>query len=317
MLLSTLLILIGFLSLIFGANWLVNGSSSLAKKNNISDLVIGLTIVSFGTSAPELVVNTVASVNGYSDIILGNIIGSNNFNLFIILGIAGLIYPIRVQSSTVWKEIPISLMSSLLLFALANNFFLSPDKDISRIDGLILFFSLLLFLFYISKQLKKEQVTEISIEHMPNYKIWASVIFGIAGLIIGGKLVVDNGVSIATDLGISQKIIGLTIIAAGTSLPELVTSVVAAMKRNSDIAIGNVIGSNIFNILLIFSLSSFINPIKYSSIFNQDLLILIGGTFFLFLTMFIGKKHQLERWQAFVFLCFYLGYTVFLVSKEM
>lgn len=317
MLVSILLIVGGFLGLIFGANWLVDGASSLAKKYHIPDLVIGLTIVAFGTSAPELVVNSVASVEGLSDIVLANIIGSNNFNLFIILGIAGLIFPIAVQSSMVKREIPISLLTAILLFGLANEFFLGEDLTISRIDGLILLVLFLGFLYYMFTQMKREKPEFMEYQEKSNLKIWGLIALGFAGLIIGGKLVVDNSIELATNLGVSQKIIGLTIIAAGTSLPELVTSVVAALKKNSDIAIGNVIGSNIFNILLILSVSSLINPITYNINFNQDLLILIGGTIFLLLAMFTGKRKKLDRWEAALLLIFYLGYTTFLVSKEI
>lgn len=317
MIISSILIIVGFASLIFGANWLVDGASSLAKKNNISDLVIGLTIVAFGTSAPELVVNSLASFNGFSDIVFGNIIGSNNFNLFIILGIAGLIYPITVQSSTAWREIPISLIVTVLLFVLANNFFINQNTEISRLDGIILLLSFLGFLYYVFNQVKREKTASLFIESKSNYKIWGLVLFGIAGLIIGGKLVVDNSINIATHFAVSQKIIGLTIIAAGTSLPELVTSIVAALKKNSDIAIGNVIGSNIFNVLLILSISSFVNPIKYSQNFNQDILILIGGTVFLLIAMLTGKRKKLDRWEAFILLSFYLVYTTYLVLNEI
>lgn len=317
MAIASLLIVLGFISLIFGANWLVSGASSLAKKNNISDLVIGLTIVAFGTSAPELIVNFLASLNGFSDIVFGNIIGSNNFNLFIILGVAGLIYPITVQSSTAWKEIPISLIVALLLLILANDFFINQNPEISSIDGLILLTGFVCFIYYVFTQLKQEKPEAIAYEEKSNYKIGALIIIGMAGLIIGGKLVVDNSINIATELGVSQKIIGLTIVAAGTSLPELVTSMVAAIKKNSDIAIGNVIGSNIFNVLLILSISSFVNPIEYNTNFNQDLLILIGGTVFLLLAMFTGKRKKLDRWEALILISFYLIYTTFLVSKEI
>ena len=317
MVISSLLIVAGFTSLIFGANWLVDGASSLAKKNNISDLVIGLTIVAFGTSAPELVVNSLASFKGHSDIVFGNIVGSNNFNLFFILGIAGLIYPITVQSSTARKEIPISLLVTLLLFVLAHNFFLDQDLKISRFDGIILVVGFLAFTYYVFNQLKQEKTENNTLESKSNVKIWGSIIIGLAGLVIGGKLVVDNSIEIATALGVSQKIIGLTIIAAGTSLPELVTSVVAAFKKNSDIAIGNVIGSNIFNILLILSISSFINPITYNSNFDQDIYILAGGTVFLIIAMFTGKRKKLDRWEAFLLFGFYLIYTIYLVSKEL
>lgn len=314
---SLILIVVGFAGLIYGANWLVDGASSLAKKYNIPDLVIGLTIVAFGTSAPELVVNSVASVNGLSDIVLGNVIGSNNFNLFIILGIAGLIYPISVHSTMVRKEIPISLIIVILLLGLANDFFGTENSEISRFDGIILLVCFLGFIFYLFKNMKAEQPDEIPFVQKSNFKIWSLILIGLSGLVIGGKLVVDNSIDIAIELGISQKIIGLTIIAAGTSLPELLTSIVAALKKNSDIAIGNVIGSNIFNILLILSISSLISPIQYNQIFNQDLGILIGGTAFLLLAMFIGKRKKLDRWEALILVTFYLSYTVYLVSKEL
>ncbi|OYX27260.1 MAG: sodium:proton exchanger [Flavobacteriales bacterium 32-35-8] len=317
MIISSLLIIAGFASLIFGANWLVDGASSLAKKNNVSDLVIGLTIVAFGTSAPELVVNSVASIDGLSDIVLANIIGSNNFNLFIILGIAGLVYPITVQSSTAWREIPISLIITIVLFALANDFFINQNSVISRLDGIILLISFICFLYYIFKQMKTEKIEVVPYIQKSNIKIWTLILIGFSGLLIGGKLVVDNSIDIAIDLGISQKIIGLTIIAAGTSLPELITSIVAALKKNSDIAIGNVIGSNIFNILFILSISALINPIEYNRIFNQDLLILVGGTVFLIIAMFTGKRKKLDRWEALILLSFYLIYTTYLVSKEL
>jgi len=317
MVISILLIIAGFLGLIFGANWLVDGASALAKKYHIPDLVIGLTIVAFGTSAPELVVNSVASFDGLSDIVLANVIGSNNFNLFIILGIAGLIYPITVQSSTAWREIPISLIITIALFGLANDFFIRQNAEISRFDGIILLLSFVFFLYYIFKQMKMEKIEVVPYIQKSNTKILSLMAIGFSGLIIGGKLVVDNSIGIATDLGISQKIIGLTIIAAGTSLPELITSIIAALKKNSDIAIGNVIGSNIFNILLILGISSLINPIEYNQIFNQDFIILIGGTVFLIIAMVTGKRKKLDRWEALLLVSFYLIYTTYLVSKEL
>ena len=319
MFILSILIIAGFAALIFGANWLVDGASALAKKYNVSDLIIGLTIVSFGTSAPELVVNSLASYNGYSDIILGNILGSNNFNLFITLGIAGLIYPMRVQKSTIWKEIPISFGAALLFYMMANNFFFTDNTAVLRIDGAILLVCFAAFLFYVFKEMKagKEPIEEIIYIPKSNFKIWSLILLGLAALIIGGQLVVDNGVKLATLLGISEKIIGLTIIAVGTSLPELVTSVVAALKKNSGIAMGNIIGSNIFNILLILSVSSLIAPIEYHSYFNLDLYILLGGTIFLFLSMFVGKKNRLDRWQSAFLLIFYLVYTGYLVWLEL
>ena len=316
MLISILLIILGFAALIYGANWLVDGASSLAKKYKISDLAIGLTIVAFGTSAPELVVNSMASMNGFSDITLGNIIGSNNFNLFIILGITGLVYPIKVQSTTAWGEIPISLVITLIFLILANDFISSSTPEISRLDGLFLFSLFGGFLFYVYKQIKTDEAEIVSFKPRTNFQIWKLIIFGLLGLIIGGNLVVNNSISVATELGVSQKIIGLTIIAAGTSLPELTTSLVAALKKNSDIAIGNVVGSNIFNILLILSISSFIKPISFNQNFNTDVYILLGGTVFLMIAMITGQKKKLDRWEALILLLFYLGYTIYLISKE-
>lgn len=319
MVLSITLIFLGFGSLIKGADWLVNGASLLAKKNNIPNLVIGLTIVAFGTSAPELVVNIVASFEDHPDIVLGNIIGSNNFNLFMILGIVGLIFPITVQSSTVWKEIPISFAAALLLLLLANDFYFQKTNIISRLDAFILLIMFGLFLYYIYKQLTKEVATESIKDKVKssNYKIWGLIIIGFAGLIIGGKLVVDNAIDVARNLRISEKIIGLTIIAAGTSLPELMTSVVAAFKKNSDIAIGNIIGSNIFNIFLILSISAFVRPIQYSKVFNTDIFVLIIGTIFLFIGMFTGKKKKLDRGEAGILLLAFIGYTIYLIGKEI
>lgn len=317
MIVSIFLIIIGFASLIFGANWLVDGASSLAKKYKISDLAIGLTIVAFGTSSPELVVNAIASYQGHSDIVLGNIVGSNNFNLFIILGLAGLIFPIAVQSSTVWREIPISLFAALLLLFLGNGILISNVADVSRIDGVILFIAFVFFLYFVYVQMKTEDNNEVTLVRKSNSKIWGLIIGGLSALVIGGQLVVTNSIEIATNLGVSEKIIGLTIIAAGTSLPELVTSLVAAMKKNSDIAIGNVIGSNIFNILLILSLSSFIRPISFNLNFNLDIIILFGGTLFLFVAMFTGKRKKLDRWESALLLGFYLIYTTYLIWKEI
>lgn len=317
MILASILIIVGFVALIYGANWLVNGASSLAKKYNVSDLVIGLTIVAFGTSAPELVVNSVASYDGFSDIVLGNIIGSNNFNLFIILGIAALVYPIAVQKSTIKGEIPISLLVAVVFLLLANNFYSGNLSEISRFDAVLMLLLFGGFLYYIFKQMKNEVPEYIAFIPKSNTAIFGLIVLGFVGLILGGKLVVDNAILVATDLGVSQKIISLTIIAAGTSLPELVTSVVAAMKKNSDIAIGNVIGSNIFNVLLVIPVSAMINPITFDSVFNQDIYILIGGTIFVLGALILSKSNKISRWHGIILLTFYLIYTGYLVSKEL
>ncbi|MBN7810176.1 calcium/sodium antiporter [Algoriphagus sp. H41] len=317
MILQTALLLIGLVLLVKGADWLVDGASVLAKKKNVSDLAIGLTIVAFGTSAPELVVNAVAASGNYPDIVFGNIIGSNNFNLFVILGIAGLIVPLSVQSTTVWKEIPFSLLAAVLLFLLANNFIFGDSKGFSRLDAGIHLVLFAAFLYYVATQLKSDPSEEkIEIKDYSTGKIWGLIFLGLAGLVGGGKLVVDNAVAMAQSLGVSEKIIGLTIVAAGTSLPELATSVVAAMRKNADIAIGNIIGSNIFNIFLILGVSGLIRPMTYNTGFDTDLYILAAGTIFLFFAMFTGKRHKLDRWEALLLLVFYLLYTGYLIGLE-
>lgn len=319
MVINVVLVIIGFLLLIKGAEWLVDGASSLAKKYGVSDLAIGLTIVAFGTSAPELVVNSVASYDGHSDIVFGNVIGSNNFNLFAILGIVGLIYPITVQNSTAWKEIPISLIAVVLLFLLANNIFTNDPPDISRLDSLLLMTCFILFLYYVYHQLKTKP-TETALHPViesSNLKISALLFFGLQGLIFGGRFVVDNAIDIAHALDVSEKIIGLTIIAAGTSLPELFTSVVAAIKKNSDIAIGNIIGSNIFNIFLILSVSGLIRPISYNSAFNSNLYLLGCGTCWLIIAMVSGRRKTIDRWEALILLLTFVIYTGYLIWKEI
>lgn len=316
MILDIGLLLIGFVILIKGADWLVAGASSLARKHNVSDLAIGLTVVAFGTSAPELVVNVFSAIQGHQDIAFGNVIGSNNFNLFVILGIAGILTPMAVQSSTVWKEIPLSFLALLLLFFLANDFFLSDRLVLSRIDGMVLLAMFVLFLFYVKNQVK----TGIPEREEPHkqyttFKIWGLILAGLAGLIAGGRFVVVGAVSIATDFGVSEKIIGLTIVAAGTSLPELATSVVAAVKKNNDIAVGNILGSNIFNIFLILGISSIVNPLKYDRSFNGDIYFLAIGTAALFIAMFTGKRMKLDRWEAVLLFISYIFYTVFFVVR--
>ena len=299
---SFLLLILGLVFLVKGADWLVSGASALARRFRIPDLVIGLTIVSFGTSAPELVVNSFAAFQNHPDIVLGNIIGSNNFNLFLILGISGLILPLSVQSTTVWKEIPFSLLAALVLLILANDRWSGNAADmLSRTDGIILLLFFVIFWIYLFKQVKKERLnpqTEPEASHMSKWKMAVFIVGGLAILVIGGKVIVNSAVTIARHYQISEQIISLTIVAAGTSLPELATSVVAAIRRNNDIAVGNVIGSNIFNIFFILAVSSLIRPISFDVSFNRDILLLIGGTVFLFIAMFTGKVHKLDRWEA-------------------
>ena len=318
MLLPIAFLILGLVLLIFGADWLVSGATALARRYGVSDLAIVLTIVAFGTSAPELVVNTFAAAQGHENIVFGNVIGSNNFNLFIILGIAGLITPLRVHSSTVWKEIPLSLVAAILLFVLANGWLSGGVATLSRLDGAFLLVCFGGFLYYVYRQMRTDPAaTEVTDLQLSTGRILALISLGMAGLIFGGRLVVTNAMDMATSLGVSEKIIGLTIVAAGTSLPELATSVVAALKKNNDIAVGNIIGSNIFNLFLIIAASAVIRPLDYDPVFNVDLYLLAGGTLALFLAMFSGGRKQLDRWEAAVLLLCYLAYTVYLISGEM
>jgi len=305
--------------LIKGGDLLVDGASSMARRFNVSELAIGLTIVAFGTSSPELVVSLSAAVSSHPEIALGNVIGSNNFNLFFILGITGLIAPIAVQKNTVRIEIPFSLFAAVILFLLANlNFFPNEKNMLTRIDGIILLLFFGVFLFYVYRSMKMTNTGDeiISVKTLSSVKIALFIILGLVFLILGGRIVVNSAVAVAHALNISEKVIGLTIVALGTSLPELVTSITAIIKKSDDIAIGNIIGSNIFNIFLILSISSIIKPIEYSLVFNKDIYILVLGTVFLFLTMFTGKKNKLNRFEAAVLLTAYIGYVIYLIIKN-
>ncbi|WP_323755932.1 calcium/sodium antiporter [Roseivirga sp.] len=316
MITQVLLLALGLILLISGANGLVDGASALAKKFNVSDLAIGLTIVAFGTSAPELVVNVFASYQNHQDIVFANVIGSNNFNLFIILGITGLITPLVVQSSTIWKEIPISFLGIVLVYTLTHHIFAIDNYTLTRVDGFLLLSLFVLFLYYVYKQLKTDPVViETKAANYSNLKMYGFILLGLAGLVIGGRLLVTSAVDLATTFSMSEKMIGLTIIAAGTSLPELATSVVAALKKNSDIAVGNIIGSNIFNLFFILATSAVIRPIAYDTVFDLDLYILAGGTLFVFMAMFTGKKKKLDRWEAAILLVSYVGYIVYVIQK--
>lgn len=313
-----LLLILGFVLLIKGADWLVDGASAVAKRFKIPDIVIGLTIVAFGTSAPELIVNLFASFQGNTEIAIGNIVGSNIANIFLILGVAGIIYPLTVKSNTVWKEIPLSLLAALVLGFMANDALLDGREYsvLSRIDGLILLSFFVIFLYYTALVAKNNrEKSEQAVEEMSFGKSTLFIILGLIGLAAGGKLVVDSAVAIATWLGISQAVIGLTVVAIGTSLPELMTSAIAAFKRKADIAIGNVVGSNIFNIFWILGISAFIRPLPFNPTANIDVIMVVLASFMLFIWMFIGKKHILQRWQSAAFLAVYGLYMVALVMR--
>lgn len=320
MLLQIGLLLAGFVILIKGADFLVSGSSSIAKRFNVSNLAIGLTVVAFGTSMPELIVSVISALNGKSDASFGNIIGSNNFNLLLILGVSGIICPLVVQRNTIKFEIPLSLLAALLMLLLVNDAFFSEGAEplLTRIDSIILLTCFLLFLLYVYRSMSRATDVEEG-QKIKIYSSWVAaglVVVGVSMLVGGGKLVVDNAIAIAQDAGLSERIIGLTILAAGTSLPELATSAVAAYRRNTDIAIGNVVGSNIFNILLILGMTGLIKPISYNVALNFDVMITIVSTIVLMIFMFTLGRRKLDRWEAIIFLGGYITYTAYLVGVE-
>lgn len=313
------LFVIGFVIMIKGADMLVDGAASLAKKFNISNLVIGLTVVSFGTSAPELVVNVIASISGNTDIAVGNILGSNIANILLILGISSIIYPLTVHKNTVKKEIPYSLVVAVVLAFLVSDIFIekAPFAILSRIDGIILILLFGAFLYYTYRLSKQEGDIpgDEEIKEMGTAKSIIFLLVGITGLVLGGDWIVKGAVEIASGLGMSQSFIGLTIVAVGTSLPELATSAVAAYKRNTDIAIGNVVGSNIFNITWILGISSIINPLVFNAHNIIDLGILTVITIILILSIFVGKRYSIRKGEGIIFLILYAAYIIFLVYE--
>jgi cation:H+ antiporter len=316
MFLNIILLLAGFALLIKGADFLVMGSSSLARRFNVPELIIGLTIVAFGTSMPELIVSVVSSANGLNDVTFGNIIGSNIFNLFCILGFAALVSPVTVQKTTIFKEIPYSIIAALVMLLLANDHLYAADRPnrIGTVDGIIMLGFFMLFIFYVVRNIKNEN-PELSESHKV-FSLWKTILLilgGLAGLVIGGKLSVDNAVDIAHAVGISERIIGLTIIAAGTSLPELATSAVAAYRKNSDIAVGNVVGSNIFNVFLVLPISALIRPLPYRLTFNFDLTVLIAGSIILLFFTYSGKKAIIDRWEGGFLFTGFVVYTLLLI----
>ena len=296
----------------------MDGASAIAKRLRISNLVIGLTIVAFGTSAPELLVNVVAGAQDSADLAIGNVIGSNISNILLILGVAGLIYPLKIGTGTVWKEIPFALLGILVIFLLANDAFVdgSSISILTRSDGLAMLGFFAIFMYY-TYGIARVQGPEEE-DGVKRYSVPVSIlliVLGGLGLGFGSKWVVDGAVHIARNVGMSESLIGLTIVAVGTSLPELAAAGVAAYKKQADIAIGNVVGSNIFNSFFVLGISSTLTPLTFSTKLNVDIIICIIATLILFFAVFVGKRHHIDRWQSATFLSFYAGYIVYLVMR--
>ena len=317
MFLNILILIAGLAILIKGADLLVNGASSLAKKLKIPYIVIGLVIVAFGTSFPELIINILASARGNTDLAIGNVIGSNITNIALILGITAAIYPLTIKAGTTWREIPLGLLAIGLIFFMANDLWFDKVSynALTRTDGIALIAFFIIFLYYTYGVSKLREEAKDGVRVYKNLRTALMIIGGMVGLGLGGELTVRGAVNIAEIAGLSETMIGLTIVAIGTSLPELTASAVAALKKNADIAVGNIVGSNIFNIFWILGLSSIIRPIAFPPSLNVDIGITLVLTFLLFIFMFIGKRRILERWQGIGFLIIYAAYLVYIIIR--
>ena len=323
---NILLLIGGLILILLGANGLTNGAASVAKRFHIPPIVIGLTIVAFGTSAPELTVSVSSALKGSADIAIGNVVGSNIFNTLMIVGCTALFAPIVITRNTLRKEIPLCILSSIVLLICANDVFWdkAPENILNRVDGLLLLCFFLIFMGYTfaiaSKPVTMEQQAEhpvieeeTEIKSLPWWKSILYIIGGLAALIYGGQLFVDGATGIARNLGVSESIIGLTLVAGGTSLPELATSIVAALKKNPEIAIGNVIGSNLFNIFFVLGCSASITPLHLSGITNFDLFTLVGSGILLWLFGLFFAKRTITRIEGGVMILCYVAYTVVLI----
>lgn len=310
----------GLVLILLGANGLTDGAAAVAKRFNISDLVIGLTIVAFGTSAPELVISTMAALGGSADMAIGNVVGSNAFNVLMIIGVTAMVLPIKVGEGILSKEIPLVILASFVLAVCANDILLDGGSSnvISRIDGLVLLGFFLIFMRY-TFAIARNGGDEAEGEKIKEMPIWKSALFilgGLAGLVYGGQLFVDGASGIASSLGVSESIIGLTIVAGGTSLPELATSVTAALKKNSGIAIGNVIGSNLFNVFFVLGCSATISPLPMGGINNVDMAVLIGSAILFWLVGWFFKKRTITRVEGALLVICYVAYTAYLISQQ-
>ena len=314
---------IGLALVIKGADFLVMGASSIARRFNISSLVIGLTVVSFGTSLPELIIALISGAQGKSDFIIGNVVGSNIANVLLVLGIAAMIRALPATSTTVWREIPITLIASFALVFMANDWYMgdSANLAVNRTDGIILLVLMAGFMGYVAHLVRTQGADAIpgleAPEEQPMFRSIAEIVGGILGLYFGGDMAVNMGaVPIAESWGMSDAFIGLTVIAVGTSLPELATSAVAAYKKNVDIAVGNVVGSNIFNIFFVLGINAAIRDIPFRPELNIDLYVMTATTLALFFCMFTSKpKHTIHRYEGALFVIAYIAYTGFLIHR--
>lgn len=314
------LLILGLGLILVGANYLTDGSAAVAQRFHMPEFIIGLTIVAIGTSTPELVVSVVSALKGQSDLAIGNVVGSNIFNSLLILGVCALITPLALTRSTIRRDIPIGMVAALilLLFACGGDLHLTPTNEIARWEGLVMVTAYIVLMVYTVRQAKKELSAAVQ-EESPKEKelpMWLSVVMiagGLCGLIFGGDLFVDNATSLARRMGISESVIAITLVAGGTSLPELASSVVSLLKGKADMALGNVVGSNIANIFLILGISSSIHPLSLGGIGLGDILMVVLSSVLLFLSAFTFRRRALDRWEAVIFLIIYVSYIGWLI----
>lgn len=317
-LIPLLLLAVGFVALILGANWLVDGASSIGVRAKMTPLMIGLTIVAFGTSLPEMVVNVFSCAKGSPGLAIGNIIGSNTMNILLILGVSAIIWPIDVTRVSIRRDIPVGFLATAAIAVMANDFFMSKNDivNVNWIDGIILLvLGIGYLLLTILKKNPQEEIEEVQ-PAMPWGKTIFSLVFGIAGLYLGGELVSRNAQILARNWGMSESTIGLTVVATATSLPELITSVVAAIKKNSAIAIGNVLGSNIMNIFMVLGVSAIITPLPFDPLMNKQLIILAIANFLMLLFVFTGKGRKISRWEGAFLTLGYVGFLWFSLAMQ-
>ncbi len=315
---SVVFLIGGLIVILLGATALVDGASSIAKRFHIPDLVIGLTIVSIGTSTPELSISIISALKGNTDIAVGNVLGSNIANILLILGVSAIVYPIVVKKNTQYIEIPLGILAIALIGISGNDIFLDKStlNVLSRIDGIVFLCFFLIFMYYTFQIVTNEDIPK---DHIEKQSLWKSILFillGIAGLYFGGNYFVEGAVKIAHIFGLSDAIIGLTIVAIGTSLPELATSVVAAYKKNSDIAIGNVIGSNILNVFLILGITATIRPLPLNLTANIDISVALLASLLLFLSTTLFSKRKITRTYGIIFIFIYITYMGYLIIYQ-
>ena len=311
---NILLLLVGLGLVVLGADWLVNGASSIARRAGISEFVIGLTIVGFGTSCPELVVSLSGAIEGNSDISVGNVVGSNIFNVLFILGLTAMVLPVGMTDKNRRIDIPITIGVTILLIILGITGSMSGPV-ISRWEGVLMLLVFSAYLFYCFKSDSKDEFSETQRATLSITKSIALTLTGLAGLIFGGDLFVDSATALARQIGVSDKFIAVTILAGGTSLPELATSLVAAIKGKEQLALGNILGSNVFNAMMILGLSSVITPLSFASMTIVDIITLVLSAVLLLIWAYTGRKNRIDRREGAAMLLCYVAYNVFLFSR--